>query len=388
MNRKTRNILIISGTVLIFIMAGFVVKKYDAKKVPVYLVEQLSDSADNGDNDITISGTVFTDVSQEIRLLENQTVEEIFVKEGQKVSKGDPLVSFDYTVENLNLEIKKQDKNIIEIKIKKFQKEMQDVNNNIEAENEKISDISDKETLGESKKKQLKKIEEQIKALQFDKKELELEINQLERQLQNQVAKSSVNGVVKKVGNPKESFQNNLPLILVQGNEGMYVKGNIGEMQLNEIKTGMILSGFSYDTGSVFTAEVREVSQYPSEDNDVQEKNNESMYPFIAYIENPERLSNGNLVELNMGVPSEHALNKVNISKAFVKSENGKNYVLIDNGKGKLKKQKVTVSKIVWGEIYELETGLKAKDKIAFPYGKNVKEGARTKSADAEKLYE
>lgn len=48
-------------------------------------------------------------------------------------------------------------------------------------------------------------------------------------------------------------------------------------------------------------------------------------------------------------------------------------------------KQYVEVGKIVYGS-YEIRSGLSMEDEIAFPYGKDVKEGARTESVDS--LYE
>ncbi len=51
----------------------------------------------------------------------------------------------------------------------------------------------------------------------------------------------------------------------------------------------------------------------------------------------------------------------------------------------RLTKQYVEVGKIVYGS-YEIRSGLSMEDEIAFPYGKDVKEGARTESVDS--LYE
>ena len=47
---------------------------------------------------------------------------------------------------------------------------------------------------------------------------------------------------------------------------------------------------------------------------------------------------------------------------------------------GRLKKQYVTVGKIVWGDIVEIKEGLSGSDYIAFAYSKNAKEGTKTKN--------
>ena len=60
-----------------------------------------------------------------------------------------------------------------------------------------------------------------------------------------------------------------------------------------------------------------------------------------------------------------------------VKQEGNKYYVLKDVH-GKLKKQYVTVGKIVWGDTMEIKDGLSDTDYIAFAYSKNAKEGVKT----------
>ena len=50
---------------------------------------------------------------------------------------------------------------------------------------------------------------------------------------------------------------------------------------------------------------------------------------------------------------------------------------LKDNN-GKLEKQDVVTGSILWGSYIEIKSGLTLDDYVAFPYGKNVKEGTAT----------
>ena len=68
-------------------------------------------------------------------------------------------------------------------------------------------------------------------------------------------------------------------------------------------------------------------------------------------------------------------------------TEDGQYYVMIDDGEGRLKKQVVEISRILYGSVYEISAGLTWNDKIAFPYGKNVVEGAKTEDGTYEDLY-
>ena len=54
---------------------------------------------------------------------------------------------------------------------------------------------------------------------------------------------------------------------------------------------------------------------------------------------------------------------------------------------GKLVRQNVKVGRTVWGEYYEILEGLRDGDSIAFPYGKNVKEGKPTVQQSMEDMY-
>lgn len=67
---------------------------------------------------------------------------------------------------------------------------------------------------------------------------------------------------------------------------------------------------------------------------------------------------------------------------AYVRSENGKSYVYLRDKDKKLKKQYVTTGQTLYNYVIEIKDGLKVSDSVAFPYGKTIKEGAKTKIAD------
>lgn len=232
--------------------------------------------------------------------------------------------------------------------------------------------------------KQIKEKETEIRDYQLDLKEADLELKKIEKTLKNQTVRSTLNGVVKTVEDPDQAGANGKPLIQVVSSEGLYIKGSIGEMQLEKLQVGDKLNGYSYDTGVSFTAEVREISPYPLEG----EQGTNSSYPFTAYIENAEGLKNYSYAELTpMGEDGTGGSNKVTVQKPFVRTEDGQYYVMIDDGEGRLKKQVIQISRIIWGSTYEISEGLNWDDKIAFPYGKNVVEGAKTEDGTMEDLY-
>ena len=105
---------------------------------------------------------------------------------------------------------------------------------------------------------QIKDKEKEIRDYQLDIKETNLEIKDIQKKLNNQTIKSTLNGVVKTVGDPEKESNDGKPLIQVVSSEGLYVQGTVSESKMNKLKVGATLSGYSYDNGVSFTAEVRE----------------------------------------------------------------------------------------------------------------------------------
>ena len=229
--------------------------------------------------------------------------------------------------------------------------------------------------------KQIQEREKAIRGYQLDLKEADLNIRSIEKTLENQTVKSTLNGVVKLVSDP-ENTSGQDPLVQVVSSEGLYIQGTLPENQLEQMQTGQILSGYCYDNGVSFTAQVKEISPYP-QDGGGDPRN--SQYPFTAYIEDAQGLSNNSYAELtfeNMNTES----GAITLEKAFVRSEEGQYYVMKEDEKGKLTKQPVQIARIVNG-AYELAGGLTYEDKITFPYGRQVTEGANCQDGTMEDLY-
>ena len=231
---------------------------------------------------------------------------------------------------------------------------------------------------------QIKDKEKEIRDYQLDIKETNLEIKDIQKKLNNQTIKSTLNGVVKTVGDPEKESNDGKPLIQVVSSEGLYVQGTVSESKMNKLKVGATLSGYSYDNGVSFTAEVREISPYPSDNG--QDGANASSYPFTAYIADASGLSNNSWAELTLLDEGDGQGQGIYLEKPFVRTENGQYYVMKDDGTGHLTKQIVQVGGIQYGSSYQITGGLSMDDKITFPYGKDVREGAKTEEGTLDDL--
>ena len=183
--------------------------------------------------------------------------------------------------------------------------------------------------------------------------------------------------------------------IVVKAADGMYVKTSISEMELDSVKVGGTIKCVSSDTGDEYTAEVKEISDFPTADssNGGDASNpNSSYYPIVAFIKDADGLSPGGSVEVSyssksMGTANENA---VYLQKAYIRTEDKKSYVYLRDKKTKrLKKQYITIGKTMNGQYIEIVSGVTEDDNIAFPYGKNLREGVKTKISedDSEMIY-
>jgi hypothetical protein len=98
-------------------------------------------------------------------------------------------------------------------------------------------------------------------------------------------------------------------------------------------------------------------------------------------IHGDAELSNGDGVDLSIDDLSSQDEDEIYLEQMFVREDGNQYYVYKKGDNGKLKKQYVEVGKNVSGSL-EIVSGLSLDDEIAFPYGRDVREGAKTKSTD------
>lgn len=226
--------------------------------------------------------------------------------------------------------------------------------------------------------------EKKLKDLDLDKRKAELEVEKLKAKSSDGIIYANVTGTVKNLQDKDNLPTDGTPFMEIAGSEGLYVTGGISELLLDKVKPGQTVSVSSWESGTSCEAEITEIKNYPSTDVSSYGggNNNVSYYPFVAYIEDSTGLRNGEYVDLNMTVSDEEDGASIYIFKGYVRSENGKSYVLKADENDRLVKQYVKTGKIINGDTIEIKSGLTEDERIAFPYGKTAKEGIRAVNAD------
>ena len=232
----------------------------------------------------------------------------------------------------------------------------------------------------EEMKKAIREKEQEIATAGLDIREADIKIKKVEQQLQDETVRSTLNGVVKKVGDPAKGEIDGEPFIVVESTGGVYIKGYVGEDMLKVVEPGQMLSGMAYESMMPFEAEIKEVSPYPADDYMMYSNREITYYPFTAFIQDSTGLKDNEMV--TMDLPQENGeITGIFLSKEYVRSKDGEDYVLKAGKNGKLVKQVVHTGRTFYGSLIEIKDGITTEDYVAFPYGKKVKEGAKVKKA-------
>lgn len=244
-----------------------------------------------------------------------------------------------------------------------------------------------KEELAEAVQRQ----EERLADLRLDLKQSELKIRSTEKAVEEGAVLAKISGVVKKSGDPSNPPGDGSAFLQVASTEGMYIRGGISELLLDQIREGDLVNVSAGQSGTCCQAEIREISPYPDESgmfSGIYGAVSASMYPFIAYVsEGGGTLISQEWVQMDAaGSGMEQPSDALYLWKAFILEEEGRQYVYLRDEKGKLRKREITTGRRV-GEGCEVLSGVSWEDWLAFPYGKEVRNGAATREGAMSELY-
>lgn len=194
-------------------------------------------------------------------------------------------------------------------------------------------------------------------------------------------------GAVVSLLSPEEAFATGQPMLKISGGGGFYVEGFVSELQKDQLQLGQEVTINDWNTGMMYTGTVHSIGDFPSQDGyyNGMGNPNASYYPFTVFVDGSADLQEGRYVSIVYSAGS--AENGIYLENPFIRTEQGRSYVFVRGDDGLLEKRYVTTGKSLWGSYTEILEGLTPDDFLAFPYGKDVKEGMPTEEGDLSDLY-
>lgn len=229
--------------------------------------------------------------------------------------------------------------------------------------------------------KMISEKETEITRLTIDKKSADLEYKIAQEQKDSGSVIARIDGVVTKI-NDSENQESDSPYMVISGDGGFTVTGYVGEMNLDKLTPGTSVNVMSWETGESVMAEVMEVNPVPVSyySQNWGENPNSSTYEFTASISQLSQMPADPGVSITL--PEMNENQGLIIPKVYVREENDRYYVYKAGDDDRLEKQYVNVGRTIYGSQIEILGGLTENDRITFPYGKNLKEGIKTKDSD------
>ena len=229
--------------------------------------------------------------------------------------------------------------------------------------------------------------QKEIKELEFQIKMADAEYKIMQTEVSDGSVRAEVDGEVVSLLSEEEAKMTMQPILKVSGGGGFYVEGSVSELEKEKMVIGQEVTINDWNTGMTYVGYVESIGDFPSNEDYYNGMNNPnaSYYPFRVFVDGSADLQAGRYVSVMYSAgTSEHG---IYLENPFIRTEQGRSYVYVRGEDGKLEQRFITTGKSLWGSYTEILSGLSETDYIAFPYGKNVKDGAPTQEGDMSDLY-
>ena len=229
--------------------------------------------------------------------------------------------------------------------------------------------------------------EKKIEATKLNVKMAEADYKIKKRELEDGNIYAEFDGKVVSLLSEEESRDRKKPMIKVSGGGGYQVEGSVNELDRETMQIGQEVTVNDWNSGESYQGKVIAIGEFPVRTRGYSGRGNpnSSYYPFTVFVDGEANLQTGSYVSIQYASGSGES--GIYLSNPFLREEKGKSYVYVMNDKNRLEKRTVTTGKALWGSYTEITSGLTADDYLAFPYGKNVKPGAKAKIGDMSDFY-
>lgn len=306
-----KKIAIIIGTVAVAAAAAVGVwyfashlGKDSNDRVYVEKVSTIMGSATGAQN--RYSGVVQPQKTIEVNTDSDRTVKEVYVKVGDTVEEGTPLFCYDTEELTMDLDQAKLELENEDVEISNYKSQIAELKKEKDAAAE--SDKFEYTT-------QIQTIETQIKQSEYEKSSKQLEIDKIQKKIDNSEVLSTASGVVKSVSdvNAQESTDSSAAFLTILSTGGFRVKGTVNEQNIGMISSGSaVIVRSRVDEELIWHGAIESIDtddpSSSSEDDMMYDDSEESTaastdYPFYVALEDAQGLMLGQhvLIELDEG---------------------------------------------------------------------------------------
>lgn len=424
-SNKKKVLIIIAAVLVIAIGAtvGIILLRNHNVSVYVQPVEYLNENYILSGT--TLNGTITESAEQREYLDSSSDISEVYVKQGDQVKKGDKLFKYNTELIELNIAEKQLSVEIYNNELKKLNAKLTEyeaivpvkptptqpetdppaddpdtvpdpidepedipVPDPDDTDDAALSDDMDDDTdesgdepdityTEEEKRELIADTKREINEMQNNLGIANTELDKAKLELNDAIVRATVSGKVTVLQSKKKPDRSE-PFCVIAGDTGVKLEGYLSEFDLYTTEVGDAIQVTSWMSGSYTEAEIQEIDTYPAEGRYFYREGNQntSYYRFTAFMDESEGFSIGEDVEIRKADGAD--LSAIVIQKIYTRSDKDGQYVMIDDGTGKLKKQYVTTQKCSQSGYIIISDGITNEDMIAFPYGNGLIEGANT----------
>jgi len=231
--------------------------------------------------------------------------------------------------------------------------------------------------------------EEEIKGLEDQIRLAKVDLDRLEQEISDSRVYAKIDGTVKGLNDPDYCRYSGEPVLELSAGGGYYIEVSMGEYELDTMKIGQTVTVNSWQTGTEVEGVVCAIGTNPVENDGSFSagSQNVSYYPFTVFVDESANLMENDYVDVSYYSGASGSEDSWYLENIMIRTEGGKSYVYKKGEDGLLVKQIIQTGKGLDGWYTEIRGGLSREDRVAFPYGKDVKEGALTEDGTMDDYY-
>lgn len=230
--------------------------------------------------------------------------------------------------------------------------------------------------------------QKEIRDLELTYRMEQVEAERMEAEASNGTLYSKVDGTVTRLVDADTARNEGSAFLTVSGGGCFYVNISIGEFERETLPIGTTVTVESWMNGGT-SAEgtIESISDTPVNGYYNGSGNpNVTLYNAVVAVPADAQLVEDSYVSVTMQSGSTQSV--MYLYNMFIRNENGRAYVYKRGEDGKLVKTYIQTGAILWGQYTAVYGDLTEEDWVAFPYGKEVKEGAETVETTADEYYQ